>query len=315
MEIKTLLNLSESTVELYTVDLRSSLLQDFLKENNIIAEELKKTGSNGYPYVKYSGEKKSLEKMIHLFFGDDDLRDLIEEGMHDEWSWGGRIGWKHDSKNEKTLRVYANKKDEARIIMRGNDVFVVLDIIGAGSGQKFPNVNAATKWLEDHGYELRDLHEKLDPEEKVIRVYVKGGNHATMKKQEDNSIVIEYEYSGTTGGQMSQFKTEFRNANEATKYLESQGWKLDELHESGQVMGKMYWYEQLFKKGDKEAKVVMSDEKHVVVHFSEMFKGAMDEYKEKDFKSLEDAEKFLTKDGWKKDSTWNLKAKKWEKVK
>lgn len=115
----------------------------------------------------------------------------------------------------------------------------------------------------------------------------------------------------TAGGGL---KFEFKNANEATKYLESNGWKLDELHEAGQVMGKWYGYEQLFKKGDKEAKVVMSDENHVVVHFSEMFKGAMDEYMEKDFKSVEEAEKFLVKNGWKKDATWNVKTRKWEKV-
>lgn len=234
MKIKSLLNLAEAKVYLDTVDFDSVLLQDFLKKEKIKAEIYDSTGKhNEYPVIEYSGSKESLKKLIHEFFGDDDLNSTIQESF--------------------------------------------------------------------------------DAEEKVIRTYSKGNDRAVMKKQEDNSIIIVYTMARATAG--GGLKYEFKNANEATKYLESSGWKLDELHEAGQVMGKMYGYEQLYKKANKEAKIVMSDEKHVVVHFSEMYKGSMDEYKEKDFKSLEDAETFLVKDGWKKDSTWNVKTRKWDKVK
>ena len=155
MKIKSLLNLSESTVVLTVSDLENLLLKDFLKDNNISFKILKEKGTGGFPDVEFSGTKKSLKKMIHDFFGDDDLNDLIKEDNYNE---------------------------------------------------------------------------ALDPEEKVIRTYKKGNDKAVMKKQEDNSILIVYTLARPSAG--SGLKFEFRNANEATKYLESQGWELDELHEA-----------------------------------------------------------------------------------
>lgn len=225
MKIKSLLNLAEAKVYLDTVDFDSILLQDFLKKEKIDAKIYDSTGKhNEYPVIEYSGSKASLKKLIHEFFGDDDLSNTIEEST-------------------------------------------------------------------DHF--------------KKIRTYTKGSIRADMYIYKDEQVWVSWQYE----------QKKFPNVNAATKFLEDKGYKLEDLYEAGQVMGKMYGYEQLYKKGDKEAKVVMSDEKHVVVHFSEMFKGVMDEYKEKDFKSLEDAEKFLSKDGWKKDSTWNVKTRKWDKVK
>jgi hypothetical protein len=225
MKIKSLLNLAEAKVYLDTVDFDSILLQDFLKAEKIEAKIYDSTGKhNEYPVIEYSGSKASLKKLIHEFFGDDDLSDTIQESTGDF---------------------------------------------------------------------------------KKLRTYAKGPLTVDMFVDKDKQIWVSWKYE----------QKKFPNVNAATKFLEDKGYKLKDLYESGQVMGKMYGYEQLYKKADKEAKVVMSDEKHVVVHFSEMFKGAMDEYKEMDFKSLDDAEKFLSKDGWKKDSTWNVKSKKWEKVK
>lgn len=151
MKMKKLLDLSEATVTLVTVDHESLLLQDFLLKEKIKSKLIKSEKIEGYPVFEYSGSKDSLEKMIHSFFGDDDLKKYIIEGS-------------------------------------------------------------------------------LDPEEKIIRIYKKGKDSAKMKKQEDNSILIVYTLANSASG--GGLKFEFRNANDATRYLESNGWELDELHES-----------------------------------------------------------------------------------
>lgn len=149
MKIKTMLNLSEATVILDTVDLQSNIFQDFLKSNGIKAKVVNKSGpGGGFPEVEYTGDRKAIEELIHKFFGDDDLKDLIEESVNT---------------NLKLLRVYKDKDTEAKMF-RTKDNQVLVQIISNAnnkviSNSQFNNENEATKWLEKYGYELSDLHE------------------------------------------------------------------------------------------------------------------------------------------------------------
>ncbi len=74
------------------------------------------------------------------------------------------------------------------------------------------------------------LMDSLDPQEDIIRIYKKGKDVVKMKKQEDNSILLTYKLSRPSGG--GGLKYEFKTANEATRYLESTGWELDEIFEN-----------------------------------------------------------------------------------
>jgi hypothetical protein len=179
MKIKSMLNLSEATVILDTVDLQSVVFQNFLKKNSIKATVVNKNGpGGGFPEVEYTGSKKALDELVHQFFGDDDLKDLIEEGIG---SWMQDSGWikggkkrdprgvvthasdvarrKTAKENFKLLRVYAKDNVEVKMFSdKNNDIWIDWGI----EQKKFSDVNAATKWLEGKGYKLRDLHEGMD---------------------------------------------------------------------------------------------------------------------------------------------------------
>jgi hypothetical protein len=190
MKIKSMLNLSEATVILDTVDLQSVVFQNFLKKNSIKATVVNKNGpGGGFPEVEYTGSKKALDELVHQFFGDDDLKDLIEEGIG---SWMQDSGWikggkkrdprgvvthmsdvarrkthkERDGTTEKLLRVYTKRDDGKNFIAhmsrtKDNEIivdFFLHDVMGK-EPEYFKNENEATKWLEERGFKLKDLHE------------------------------------------------------------------------------------------------------------------------------------------------------------
>ena len=205
MKIKTLLNLSEATIELDTTDYDNKLFQDFLKRNDIKSKVINPKGpGGGWPVIEYSGTKRALEQMVHQFFGDDDLKDEIQENSSyrdPSWKKGRCYNYNVTCKNNVTGNAkYCNDcvKANAHEFLKKNNL--------QSSSSKNESV-----------------------EEKIISTYLKGKDSATLKKQEDNSIYVTYNLTGSRAG--AGLKAEFKNKNEAMKWLESNGWELDELYE------------------------------------------------------------------------------------
>ena len=264
MQIKKLLDLSEASVTLDTPDLENELLQTYLKKNNIKAKTAKDYGapSNSSPGndVEFSGTKRALEMMIHRFFGDDDLKDFIEE----EKAWMKDSGWQkskardprgvvthlsdvaqRQTTKDAGARVYVKtgeQSDHEATIVRDGDgkVIVRFDIVHHGGRRgvdrnpiKFDNINKAAKWLEDLGYDLRDLHEDSNPNfhGTILHTYTneKADSKVEVFKMEDNSILVQFTIKGKKAG--PEWDLEFPNINAAMKWLESANWKLKEIHE------------------------------------------------------------------------------------
>ena len=163
MKIKSLLNLSEATVTLDTVNLEDKLLQDFLKKNDIKFKVINKHGpAGGWPEVEYSGTKSSLEKLIHNYFGDDDLKDLInEDGRVSEPA--GKETPRGKEMLTKESNVYVKGHEEAHMVKSVDNTITVYFIDEekhSKSSKEFPNMNAAMRYLESNGWELRDIKEE-----------------------------------------------------------------------------------------------------------------------------------------------------------
>jgi hypothetical protein len=150
MKITNLINLTEAVIELDTVNFKSVLFQDFLKDNSIKAKVIDNKGPSGWPVIEYSGDKKSLEKLIHNFFGDDDLKDYIEERIN---------------VNLKLSRIYSKKDGTSAHLLHHDDGSFQVEFFNKNNKPtgsldlKFKNSNAATKWLESNGWTLEDLYE------------------------------------------------------------------------------------------------------------------------------------------------------------
>jgi hypothetical protein len=217
MKFKKLLNLSEATVELDTVDFDNLLFQEYLKRNDIKTKVVKEKGpAGGWPVIEYTGAKRAVEMMIHRFFGDDDLKDLIQERMDAE---------------EKVIRTYKKGKDAAVVKKQEDNSILIAYTLngnrsGAGLKTEFRNANDATRWLESNGWELDELHEGTQM--KKVRVYLnpKRKLEAEIRTDKDGKVFVVGAYE--TSGEDKQFS----NINLATAWLEQRGYELRDLHEA-----------------------------------------------------------------------------------